>query len=95
MEVLVEYHHEREGNLEHKFKLGYLKVLEEKISTKLPSSGLRVKLDIESRLKTLRGFYHCSSKIVICRSNFRSAGHLIEDSQDFFKDKLIIDLATS
>ena len=92
---LVEYHHKREGNLEHKFKLGYLKVLEEKISTKLPSSGLRVKLDIESILKTLRGFYHCSSKIVICRSNFTSAGHLIEDPQVFLKEKLINDVATS
>ena len=28
VEALVEYHHEREGNLKNKFKPGYLKVLE-------------------------------------------------------------------
>ena len=52
MEALVECHHEREGNLENKFKPKYLKVLEEKIFTKLP--GLRVKPYIESRLRTLK-----------------------------------------
>ena len=52
MEILVEYQHEREGNLENKFKLGYLKVLEGKISTKLPNAGLRAQPYIESRLRT-------------------------------------------
>ena len=52
VEALVEYHHEREGNPKNKFKPGYLKVLEGKISTKLPNAGLRAKLDIESRLRT-------------------------------------------
>ena len=47
VEALVEYHHEREGNLKNKFKPGYLKVLEERISTKLPNAGLRAKPNIE------------------------------------------------
>ena len=54
VEALVEYHHEREGSPENKFKPGYLKILEEKISTKLPNAGLRAKLHIESRLRTLK-----------------------------------------
>ena len=55
VEALVEYHqHEREGNPENKFKPKYLKVLEWKISTKLPNAGLRAKPDIESRLRTLQ-----------------------------------------
>ena len=40
-------------------------------------------------------FYHCLSKIVICRSNFTNVGHLIEDPQDFLNEKLITDVATS
>ena len=47
VEALVEYHHEREGNLKNKFKPGYLKVLEERISTKLPNARLRAKPNIE------------------------------------------------
>ena len=47
VEALVEYHHEREGNLKNKFKSGYLKVLEERISTKLPNTRLRAKPNIE------------------------------------------------
>ena len=54
VEALVEYHHEKEGNLENKFKLGYLKILEEKISTKLPNVVLRAKPRIESRMRTLK-----------------------------------------
>nr|POE55936.1 hypothetical protein CFP56_45151 [Quercus suber] len=54
VEALVEYHREREGNLKNKFKPGYLKDLEEKSSTKFPSAGLKVKSDIESRLRTLK-----------------------------------------
>ena len=54
VEALVEYHHEREGNPKKKFKHGYLKVLEEKISTKLPNAGLTAKPDIESKLRTLK-----------------------------------------
>uniref|UniRef100_A0A2N9H846 Myb/SANT-like domain-containing protein n=1 Tax=Fagus sylvatica TaxID=28930 RepID=A0A2N9H846_FAGSY len=37
VEALVEYHQEREGSPENKFKPGYLKVLEGKLSTKLPN----------------------------------------------------------
>ncbi|XP_030941092.1 uncharacterized protein At2g29880-like [Quercus lobata] len=54
VEALVEYHHEREGSPENKFKPGYLKILEGKISTKLPNAGLRAKPHIESRLRTLK-----------------------------------------
>ena len=54
VEALIEYLYEREDNPENKFKLGYLKVLEENISTKLPNVGLRAKPSIESRLKTLK-----------------------------------------
>ena len=54
VEALVEYHHEREGSPENKFKPGYLKVLEGKLSTKLPNCGLRAKPHIESRLRTLK-----------------------------------------
>ena len=54
MEALIEYHYERKGNPAKKFKHEYLKVLEEKISTKLPSAGLRAKPDIESKLRTLK-----------------------------------------
>ena len=50
----MKYHHEKEGNPENKFKPGYLKILERKISTKLPNAGLRVKPHIESRLRTLK-----------------------------------------
>ena len=53
VEALVEYHHERKGNPENKFKPGYLKVLEGQLSTKLPNAELRAKPDIESRLRTL------------------------------------------
>ena len=38
--------------LKIKFKPGYLKILEEKISTKLPNAGLRAKPHIESRMRT-------------------------------------------
>ena len=54
VEALVEYHHESEGNPKNKFKSGYLKVLEGKLSTKLPNARLRAKLDIELRLRTLK-----------------------------------------
>ena len=54
VEALVEYHHEKEANLENKFKPGYLKILEGKISTKLPNAGLRAKPHIESRMRTLK-----------------------------------------
>uniref|UniRef100_A0A2N9IVH8 Myb/SANT-like domain-containing protein n=1 Tax=Fagus sylvatica TaxID=28930 RepID=A0A2N9IVH8_FAGSY len=54
VEALVEYHQEREGSPENKFKPGYLKVLEGKLSTKLPNCGLRAKPHIESRLRTLK-----------------------------------------
>ncbi|KAK4558151.1 hypothetical protein RGQ29_007779 [Quercus rubra] len=54
VEALVEYHHEKEGNPKNKFKPKYLKILEGKISTKLPNAGLRAKLHIESRLRTLK-----------------------------------------
>ena len=54
VEAFVEYHHESEGNLKNKFKPGYFKVLEGKLSTKLPNARLRAKLDIESRLRTLK-----------------------------------------
>ena len=47
VEALVEYHHEREGNLKNKFKPGYFKVLEERISTELPNARLRAKPNIE------------------------------------------------
>ena len=40
-------------------------------------------------------FYHCSTKIVVCWSNFTTMGHLIEDSQEFLKDQLITYVATS
>ena len=52
VEALVEYRHEKEANLENKFKPGYLKILEWKISTKLPNAGLRAKPHIESRMRT-------------------------------------------
>lgn len=54
VETLVEYQYEREDNPKNEFKPGYLKVLEENISTKLPNVGLRAKLYIESRLRTLK-----------------------------------------
>ncbi|KAL4627004.1 hypothetical protein ACB092_05G136200 [Castanea dentata] len=54
VEALVEYHHEKEGNPENKFKPEYLKILEGKISTKLPNTGLRAKPHIKSRLRTLK-----------------------------------------
>ena len=54
VEALLKYHHEKEGNPENKFKPRYLKILEGKISTKLPNAGLRAKLHIESRLRTLK-----------------------------------------
>ena len=55
VEVLVEYHHEREVTLRISLSLvRYLKVLEGKISTKLPNIGLRAKPNIESRLRTLK-----------------------------------------
>ena len=47
VEVLVEYHHEREGNPKSKFKPRYLKALEERISTILPNARLRAKPNIE------------------------------------------------
>ena len=47
VEVLVEYHHEREGNPKNKFKPRYLKALEERISTILPNARLRAKPNIE------------------------------------------------
>ena len=40
--------------LKNKFKPGYLKILEGKISTKLPNAGLRAKPHIELRLRTLK-----------------------------------------
>ena len=40
--------------LKNKFIPGYLKILEGKISTKLPNAGLRAKPHIESRLRTLK-----------------------------------------
>uniref|UniRef100_A0A2N9ISI0 CCHC-type domain-containing protein n=1 Tax=Fagus sylvatica TaxID=28930 RepID=A0A2N9ISI0_FAGSY len=54
VEALVEYHQEIEGSPENKFKSGYLKVLEGKLSTKLPNCGLRAKPHVESRLRTLK-----------------------------------------
>ena len=54
VKALVEYRHEKEANLENKFKPGYLKILEWKISTKLPNAGLRAKPHIESRMRTLK-----------------------------------------
>ena len=51
VEALIEYHHEKEDSPENKFKPGYLKILEGKISTKLPNASLRAKPHIESRLR--------------------------------------------
>ena len=96
MEAFVEYHHESEGNPKNKFKPGYFKVLEGKLSTKLPNARLRAKLDIESRLRTLIKFSILPLfKIVVCWSDFTIVGHLIEDPQDFLKDQLITYVATS
>ena len=65
VEALVEYHHEREGSPKNKFKPGYLKILEGNISTKLPNAGLRAKLDIESRLRTLKREFQVIHEMLI------------------------------
>ncbi|XP_075653486.1 uncharacterized protein LOC142623890 [Castanea sativa] len=65
VEALVEYHHEKEGSLENKFKLRYLKILEGKISTKLPNASLRVKPHIESRLRTLKREFQVIHEMLI------------------------------
>nr|POF25351.1 uncharacterized protein CFP56_32593 [Quercus suber] len=65
VEVLVEYHHEKEGNPENKFKPEYLKILEGKISTKLPNAGLRAKPHIESRLRILKREFQVIHEMLI------------------------------
>ncbi|KAK4591755.1 hypothetical protein RGQ29_016269 [Quercus rubra] len=65
VEALVVYHHEREGSPENKFKPGYLKILEGKISTKLPNAGLRAKPHIESRLRTLKREFQVIHEMLI------------------------------
>ena len=54
VQALVEHYNEGNDRQETKLQLGYLKILEVKLSKELPNAGIKARPNVELRLKTLK-----------------------------------------
>jgi hypothetical protein len=54
VQALVEHYNEGNDRQETRLQPSYLRILEVKLSKTLPNAGIKAKLHIESRLKTLK-----------------------------------------
>jgi hypothetical protein len=56
VQALVEHYNEGSDRQKTRLQLGYLRILEVKLSKTLPNAGIKAKPHIESRLKSLKKY---------------------------------------